>query len=289
MPTSNDAFGRRNARFAGLGIIACLVTGGCRTAPSDGPDDEPVAADLIASHNARIGRIDQIESTGQLDLTWVDDDGEHFEFVNIHLLVDRPRHTSLRVEKLEDWMWLGSDDERYWFFDMRNQDDKILYLGRFDDMRIEREIPGLPHPLRLLDLAGLTPLPADARTMFDEAQQRWAIEGLGQGGVMRLYFDEGAPGPNRIESFSLQGELLFASQLRRYAPLELQGQPPGAYPYFPRQIEISAGDDEGSAKLTFDQPSGIADPSRLQRAFDLEFLRQRFQPDRVEELAEEVE
>jgi len=273
----------------GAGAVVATMLAGCQGRPIANSGAEPVAADLIAAHNARVERIDQIESTGQLDLTWVDEDGEHFEFVNIHLFVDRPRRSSLRVEKIEDWMWLGSDEERYWFFDMRNQDDKILYLGRFDDMTVERDIPGLPHPLRLLDLAGLTPLPEDATVVFDEARQRWAVDGTGQGGKMRLFFEAGSVRPDRIESFSIDGDMVFASELGRYAPLELPNLPPGAYPYFPRQIEISAGDQEGSAKLTLDQPTGIADPGRMRIAFDLDFLRERLRPDRIEELGDSAQ
>jgi hypothetical protein len=267
--------------------LASAAMSGCRSRPAaEAAGDEPVAADLVAAHNARVTKLDQLQSSGQLDLTWVDDDGEHFEFVNIHLIIDPPRRTALRVEKIEDWMWLGSDDERYWFFDMRNQDEKVLFVGRFDDQRIEEEIPGLPHPLRLLDLAGITPLPEDAQAVFDESRKRWAMEGMGQGGRMRVFFEENLR-PDRIESFGAGGELLFSSTLSRYGTIELPGQPPGAYPYFPRQIEIREGaaGESGSAKLTLDSPTGIVEESRLRVAFDLDQLRERLRPHRVEDLA----
>ncbi len=273
-------------RYASLCVFVSLILSGCQSQQPTASAEAPIAADLIAAHNARLDKIDHLESSGQLDLTWSDDDGDHFEVVNIRLVIDRPQHTSLRIEKFGDWMWLGSDDAQYWFFDMRNEDDKILYLGRFDDMSVEREIPGLPHPLRLLDLAGLTPLPDDAVVVFDETLRRWAIEGAGRGGSIRIFFHPTWPWPERIESYGADGGLLFTSDLRRYDPLTLPDQPPGAFPYFPRQIEIAGADQEGSAKLTLDSPTGRVDASVLERAFDLELLQQRLRPHRVEELAE---
>src|SRR5687768_10990944 len=77
---------------ASAAVLATVVLNGCEAPPASGnAGDQPIAADLVAAHNARLERIDQVESSGQLDLTWFDDDGEHFEFVNIHLFIDRPR------------------------------------------------------------------------------------------------------------------------------------------------------------------------------------------------------
>lgn len=291
-----------SARLPDLGAarvlaMVLLLAGGCAgpgTATAPSPDsgstrvpaapvrDPAVVAALIERYNDRVRLLDQMYARGVIEFRWVDRDGEeHFEpQINAKLWVDLPRRTALRGEKLgETYIWLGSDADRYWMFDLAG-DTRRLYVGRHDTFTEQDAVSVLVRPVTLLDLLGLTPLPAfePAATSFDEARTAWVVRVEGAGGPMRVFLDPTSALPVRVESLDDAGEIVLFSDLGRYAAVRIGGMSVLALPRAPTLIDISNPEGTVAVKLAFGDVTGETAP----RVFDLRGLIDHLRPERIE-------
>ena len=274
-----------------------MLVGGCKSPP--GPTVAPPPPSYFAlaeTHNARIAKLQTLNANGVIEIRWRDDRGSHFEQGDMELWLKLPRHVALRVEKLgETLLWLGSDESRYWLFDMIG-DEKVLRLGRHEDAgAIDQNNALGVRPLVLLDLLGLTPMPV-AETpppvQFNAQHDAWMIQVQGSGGPMRIYFDRQSLLPKRVEAVSsTDDQATLFSSLRRYESVWQPNMPPLAFPKMPKLVDIASTSDApasgqfsgGSVKIAIDQMTGQVPAEQLQHVFDLERLRQALRPDRIEE------
>jgi hypothetical protein len=190
------------------------------------PPDAAGAVALIEAHNRRVELLSRTWARGVIEFRWRDEAGEeHFEpQVNARLWLDLPRRTALRAEKFDDvLLWLGSDVEHYWMFDLMSE-ETVLYAGRHAGAEPEAgRSPLLIRPLALVDLLGLTPIPVpeiDAASpdapgwlSFDGDRDACIIGALGGGGPMRVYLDRTSGLPVRVETLSRDGRVLLFSAL----------------------------------------------------------------------------
>ena len=288
--------GRRGRPIVPAAMLA-VVLAACSSAPRGGSSESPAAqppaepagaAALIEAHNRRVELLDKTYFHGVIEFRWVDESGdEHFEpQVNARLWLDLPRQTALRAEKLDDvLLWLGSDDEHYWMFDLMGE-ERVLYLGRHDeDPAQARRSPLLIRPLALLDLLALTPLPmprSNDGIAFDADRDAWVVTAAGAGGPMRLYLDRKGGLPVRVETLSSDGEVLMSSSLGRYKSVPVAGVSRAALPRMPTLIDIADPGSTVAVKLALDQPSGEVDDQPWDRVFALSRLLQALRPQRIE-------
>src|SRR5262245_15242428 len=151
-----------SASAAALSAMLLLLAGCKSEQPvATGPaEPTPTYQELMTAHNQRIEQLRKLYADGVVEIRWKDKNGNHYEQGNMELWLQLPRRTALRVEKLgEVRLWLGSDDQRYWLFDLTS-DEKVLHTGTHDQV-VQEETGALAvKPLALIDLMAMTPLPA---------------------------------------------------------------------------------------------------------------------------------
>lgn len=218
-------------RIGGL-AVTLMVLGGCAQPkpPLDEPPGPlPTVSDVVARYNARVERLEAIESPIELVVTAMDSAGKATrEQGEGNLKMVRPRQVALRVDKVsQTFFWLGSNDERYWWFDLRG-DEKVALIGTHEKARAEVAARfGLPvHPADLLDLAGVAPLvEGDVAGAL-----RWASDGKhvvlelpGRWGAKRLTIDPVSGEASRVEMLSLDQSVVASSRLEGYVRVPVRG------------------------------------------------------------------
>jgi hypothetical protein len=186
---------------------------------------------VIARYNARVERLEAVESPVELVVKAVDEGGKtQTEQGEGNLKMVRPRKIALRIDKVsQTYFWLGSNDERYWWFDLRG-DEKVALVGTHALARPEVAARfGLPvHPVDLLDLAGVAPLEVSGQVL---PTIRWAddarnvvVELSGRWGGKRLTIDPGTGEVSRVEMTDAAGTVVVSSRLERYERVPVRGQ-----------------------------------------------------------------
>lgn len=274
---------------AGLALASGLGPG-CAGKPGlDGeppPDPPPAYAELAAAHNSRIERLRQVHVTGVIELWWSDENGPHHEQCRAQLWLELPRKTALRMEKLgEVLLWLGSDDDRYWFFDSLDRGETVLYVGDHDAARLVPDRAALvTNPFALLDLMALVPLPSprglgDPAVAYDANHDAWRVQVPGLSGRMRVFFDRSTRLPKRVEALAEDGAVVATSDLGRYESVEQTGVAPLDRPKFPTKVDILMPPGGDRVMLAVEGPQSRTNA----RVFQLDRLIQALRPDRVEE------
>lgn len=165
----------------------------------------PAYGALVARYNERVARLEALSATVELAFDVVDDKGqERHEQAEGNLKYVRPNNVALRIDKVSQVIfWLGSNAERYWWFDLSKDDARTAIVGLHAKAEPDSVAAfGLPvHPLDLLEVFGVLALPADAK-----AETRWSSDGRsvvfelpGRWGMRRFYVDEASARPMRIE------------------------------------------------------------------------------------------
>jgi hypothetical protein len=271
-------------------LLAILMLSACQTTPGRPSGPVPTYEQLAATHNARVEQLSRIYSRGVVELAWRDENGaRRSQQGDVDLYLSLPRHTALRIGKLaETFLWLGSDDERYWLFDL--QGERSLFIGRHDAPN-DDAISTVP-PLVMLDLIGLGRITThgDANEMearFDAEHKAWVIVAWGGGGLLRVYFDPATRLPKRVESITHDGVPIYFStiHMNRYQSVPVPGISTAAQPRMATLIDIFSTDRapaDGHVKLALDGPTGRVDDLPFNRVFDLERLKLAHRPQRVE-------
>ena len=293
--------GRRRPRHVSLAIVVCLAAVsttlvGCNgnNKSSETPTTNiapenivlPPMEEVTRRQSDRVAKLQHFRSSGIIELRWVDeDDDSHFQQADIRLLMALPSHLALQVYKVGNtYMWLGSDDEQFWFFDMLDGDAEVAYVGRYDSLDNGREIPGMLHPMRLLDLIGLSEMSDANEISFDQQEKAWVVEYTGRGGDVRAFLDERNLWPVRVDSLDEAGNALYSSRLSKYESIVAENMPRGDFPKMAKRIEIVEAGGEGNAIVQIQEPTTIITREKILRAADLERLLNNFKPKRVEQL-----
>ena len=279
-----------------MATAMCLYGAGCKS-PSkpmvESPDPPPTYAAIAKAHNERVAQLQQLYAVGTIEFRWKDDKGSHFENGHAELWLLLPRRTALRIDKVgEVLLWLGSDDERYWFFDLLSK-ESLLKVGRHDEAVADVQATtalGM-RPLVMLDLLALTPLSVEeavSAVSLDVERNAWVVQVHSDNAAdsgRRLYFDRTTMLPLRVELLDAAGQVQTSSSLRRYQSVTQEGMSPAAFPKFATLIDIFASTDDaanGSVKLALDEATGVVDDQPLDRVFNLERLMSALKPARVE-------
>lgn len=265
-------------------LLCCTLLFACQPRPTDPATvalEPPSYASIAAAHNARIGRLHDIESRGVVELTWHDEDGRRHREpqVNVDLWINLPHRASMRLEKLsETYLWLGCDADRYWLFDLTGE-ERVLYMGQPDQpMVFGAHLPVPFQPRQLLDLIGVTTLPlageSEPVVAHDPETDAWRVTT----GALRYHFARQSLLPRRIDLLNDAGEVALYSDLRNEQYVSTPNVPRLRQPQIPGMIDIHTADGSAHIKLVLTDPRA----ETFERAFDLARLRAGLKPDRVE-------
>ncbi|MDX1683064.1 MAG: hypothetical protein R3336_08090, partial [Phycisphaeraceae bacterium] len=217
---------------------------------------------------------------------WTDEDGDrHREQGEGHFIAKLPDKLAVTVGKLgHTGAWAGTDGRRYWLFDLREDDEVILYVGdrqREPDPRVRPMFVRPDHLPALLGLASLgeqPPAVRDGMPTVDFAAGRILV--LSQDRSIRMALEPKTGRPRRVELLDERGRVLVTAKLSKYRLLEQEGKSPGVWPWVPGRIELASTDKDRTMSLNL---NGLVDePDRIQdRVFDLSILARKFEPARV--------
>jgi hypothetical protein len=234
----------------GLLATACAPTTKPSSAgPTAGPATTPTSR-LIAEHNARAALLRSLWARSVTQVWYPDQDNrEQREQVEGHVSYLAPRGLVLTFMKVgEIGAVLGSNDERYWWAEVR--DPKRALVGRHelaDSARLDDF--GLPvAPLDLLELMGLTQWPLDAA-----ADGPRGVVASSRSGARAMQF--GATGePSRVELRDGDGRVRLAAELSKYESVARKGGAGAAGPRVPTLVQITLDGGRVRARLQLFDP-----------------------------------
>lgn len=278
--------------------LALVAACGPRTEPpgASTPAHREVSASperlalLVAAHNARVARLETVESRGSLELSYSDRDGDHFDQCEFDVFLAPGGRGALRATKLgNNFLWIGGDGTRGWVFRLDTEPSLLKVYDRVADHDLGQARDGagefaLLTPGTVRAVAGLQPIPGDHEWMPVAAHEPAAqdFELAYRSGPARVFVRFAGDGlPSSVRVLDGQGTVVLESTLAEYVPAEAANLAQGAWPRLPRRIEIVAAKANGRAVLLLDEPIAMA--KRIKpRFFSLEELTAQFRPDRVE-------
>lgn len=270
-----------------IGVIALC---GCAdkprseaAAPSVPQSAPPETYEDIAERlNARAERLDRLWARAVVAIKYRDADnrrrteqGEgHFQFL-------APSQLALSVGKLGEIIaWLGCDSTRFWFFERGDADR--LTVSRHENVGRPCSRPGaVPcNPLDIIDLLGVTPIPAKGgRVAWAADGRRIVVEIPARTGRRLITLEPGSSEPARIVLMPPTGPTpLLVAELTDYTNVAITGS--GAIsPRAPGRAVITLPETGEEIRIAFYDASDGTVAGRLNPdAFDVDFLVDAFQP-----------
>ncbi|MFO0832855.1 MAG: hypothetical protein U0637_13565 [Phycisphaerales bacterium] len=259
--------------FACLCILALLPA--CAETPRGRERPRPRAADggdigaIVEAYNTRVRDLSRLRAPVTMIIDSPKEGGGRTrDQVEGNLQVMLPSSVALRIDKVGQALaYLGSSDQQYWWFDLG--DPKRAFVGAHAMASMEKARRfGLPvHPLDLVELAGVTPLPnASLLTLSRSTSGEDVIEVPGRWSRRRLFLD-GSHEPVRIEVVGRDGRVAVSSRLSRYQAVEVDGNV-FSKARIAGQIEIDIADADVRASIAVVEPKNPGAKLRL-KAFDL--------------------
>jgi hypothetical protein len=203
-------------------MVCVVLLAGCRTAsPVSPPRDTIAAGDLIARHNARVAQLGRVWARTSVQVTARDERGSRLrEQAEGHLQIEGADRFALSLGKLgKTQLYLGSNEQVYWWIDMVDPDQKIAIFGRHANVnRDKAALLGVPvYPTDLVHLLGMTPIDsADVRGDVKQADGLVGLEAVLRDGVRTIWFDLRSMEPARIELHDDVGRVVLSAELSRY-------------------------------------------------------------------------
>lgn len=288
---------RRAARMSVLAALLVLVWTGCRSRPDaapgadvevPAPPDEARIAFLVERQALRAARLDHVHRSGVASLSWTDESGTRRREPQVELTLwhRRPAELAIEIRKaaLGTIFWVGGQGRTWWFFDLTTRGDRVAWIGSDAAARPAR--PGLDlSALAVIDLLGLTPIPAEPRAWSSLPGGRLeVVVALGDDGnrTLALRFPPTGEDPESAELRDADGDMLYAASYSAYVYVDTEGVAPFDRPRLPERVVITARDDAMEVRLTLVEPPAPFDPSRWDRLFDFERLCAHLRPDRTE-------
>lgn len=285
-----------------VGALALACAGALASCAADRPDnrswttqpgsapprDAPDYDEVRAAYNARVARLPRVWARAVVSLRYADSDGRrrseqgegHFQFIG-------PDRVALTAGKLgEPIVYLGCDDTRYWLFE--REGSGRVSIGRHENLGRPCSLPvGLPaHPLDLVALLGITPLPeqAIARPYWTSDRSAIVVTIPARAGAMRLMIDPGTWEPIAGEILDMAGAAGVQATLEPHQPVSVSGVG-GFAPRITSRITILDVSSGSELRLTLNDANDGAGAGRLNpRAFDLPFLLEAFAPAEIIDL-----
>lgn len=216
--------------LAAGGLLPGCESGGGSAAPAAGGRSVPLDYVEVAKlYNARTSRLDALWARTSLRVRFKDEAGEQVdETAEGHLQIVRPRKLALTVNKVgEPLFYLGSNDEFYWWLDIRK--NKSAIVGRHADSDVDAVgalgVPVLP--LHIVELLGVLPLDPEAegtaKVVGERVEVSYPARGLGGSTLerpvmVRMQLDRKLFEPLLIE-VRQGGKIAVRAELGAYRPV----------------------------------------------------------------------
>ncbi|MCL4220523.1 MAG: hypothetical protein KJZ65_04050 [Phycisphaerales bacterium] len=245
-------------RLLRLLLCVCIATGavGCRGGVRK-PHPVPgvTAAQIVEAHNARVRSLDRLWARTSVQVTSKNEKGRRLrDQGDGHLQIVQPSSVLLSLGKLgQTQLYLGSNDQIYWWIDLMDSNDKIALVGRHSLVTSEKAgLLGVPVPPRdLIHLLGITTLPEQVaqQDITWDADARAGLETPTDSGSRRLWFDVSSMEPVAVELMDAHGRVVLTARLERYAPVNVVGDAT-LKPRAPEQANITYSDDGTRVKIS---------------------------------------
>jgi hypothetical protein len=256
----------------------------------------PAYAQVAGAYNARVVRLERLACPVGVVVHAKDDRGNPLrEQVEGNLQLALPANVALRLDKVgQTVFYLGSNETKYWWFDLTG--DKSALVGSHAKATPEAVASfGLPvHPLDLLEVLAIKPIPADGSEQATHATLAWSKNGkyLGLtlpgrwGGQRRFWLDPKTYDPVRVELIDKSGGVAVAGALSRYAPVEVAGDAT-VHPLMATQFDVELPTQQATAVLTLVRPENPGDAQRP-KLFDLDGLLKYYRIQKVVDIDQQV-
>ncbi len=282
-------------RLASALALVALVLSGCGGARTVAPRARAIPAyeDIASAHNARVDRLSRVWARAAVQLRYTDSEGRtRREQGEGHLQVLQPDRLALSVGKLgEVIFWLGSDSERFWWFELGDNSAAAVARHANAMKPCVGESPIPVHPLDLLDLLGVTALPArSAVAPVLGPGGRVVVDVPARAGARRMYFDPETMRPARVELW-LPGasEPAVESVLTEYERVDVPSEG-GVDPRAASRVSVTVRETGAELVLFLSDLNDGSRPGRLESfVFDFEELVGAHRPSRVVVLDEACE
>lgn len=296
---------RTSPALAAVAALAMLFTTGCesnQTTPlpeADAPltakgKPLPTYAAAVAEYNERVLPLDRLSARATIRLTYRDQAGEeHTEQPDGTLQIIRPRRLALDLGKSgQKLFWFGSDDERYWWLDLSNRDDRVAQVGRHDKFgagsTASKRLGIALSPLDLIAAVGITPIDPSLKgvTQWSRDQTRLGIVSpLKQGGLQRIWLEPKTMVPTSIELFDAKRRLVLTATHEGDERVEMTrtGVPGsvGERPRIPARVTCIHHESKSEIRISL---SDARDGPISDKAFKLDELITRLGVERVIDL-----
>ncbi|MEM1185822.1 MAG: hypothetical protein AAGI53_12585 [Planctomycetota bacterium] len=204
-------------------LLVLLVLVGCGSTPEAAAPVPRVEVDPAAIREAwakRTERLERLWARVTVVVDTVDEEGKPVkEQAEGHLQIEQPRGVSLTLGKLgENYLYLGSNDERYWWIDRVDSDRRYAVTGLHELITSRKaEALGVPvHPLELIEFMGIKPLPEDAE--FVPGAEPGTIEVVRSlaTGSLTWVLDAVTATPNRVVVKAPDGSVSISARHEAY-------------------------------------------------------------------------
>lgn len=251
-----------------MGALGCTARPHPPQAPhASGPLPRP--SEIAAAYNRRVADIRSLKAPATLLLDTPDGKGgRKRDQVEAALSVVLPGDVAMSVNKVGQVLFvMGCAGGRYWWLDLGEEPRAFAGDVALASPEKVGEF-GVPvHPLDLLEVLAITPLPEPTEVGWSEDAKSVVVRVPGRWGSRKFWLAPSTWEPTRIELLDASGRVAVAAALSRYAPVRIDGK------FFsparmPTQVEVEVPQRDFLATVAIAAP---ADPGeRMKRAvFDL--------------------
>ena len=276
-------------------VVSLLAVVACRTKPSPPVDQEGFSHEgqtvVLDGMSKRAGLLQQLHGYGVIELTWTDQDGDHFEQGDVEFWLDGQHRRAMRISKLgEPYFWVGTDGLKAWVFDLSSSPRQLLVdsLAAMEAAETaDSGIASVSELMRILPLGiGTIPLSeAEVVSCRTGGDGNWLLElQPSERKIDRELFTINSDTwrPVRVSLLNANGSsaMILSTPSRRMVRVDIPNRSSLGSPLVSAILEIAIiGEASATAKFALEKLSTDMSEQPLDRLFELDILRQAMQPE----------